>query len=60
MLIATGFVMADWASLIAAVALYVCGTEIRISAEEKLLAEKFGREFAAYWSKAPAYIPFAR
>ncbi len=60
MTIASGFVMADWESLVAATVLYVCGTEIRIAAEENLLAGKFGAEFAAYRAKVPAYIPFVR
>lgn len=59
-LLATGFVIADWKGIFAAVVLYVCGTEIRIAAEEKLLAERFGTEFAVYRASVPAYIPFVR
>ena len=60
MLLATGFVIADWKGIFAAVVLYVCGTEIRIAAEEKLLAERFGTDFAVYWASVPAYVPFVR
>ena len=60
MLLATGFVIADWKGIFAAVVLYVCGTEIRIAAEEKLLAERFGTDFAVYRASVPAYIPFVR
>ena len=60
MLLATGFVVADWMTTVAAVVLYLCGTEIRIAAEEKLLAERFGTDFAVYRANVPAYIPFVR
>lgn len=60
MMLATGLVIADWKAIIAAVALYLCGTEIRIAAEERLLAERFGAEFATYRANVPAYIPFVR
>lgn len=60
MLLATGFVMADWKFTAAGIVLYVCGTEIRIAAEEKLLAERFGEKFRIYRQNVPAYIPFIR
>ena len=60
MLLATGFVIADWKGIFAAVVLYVCGTEIRIAAEEKLLADRFGADFAIYRANVPAYIPLVR
>jgi protein-S-isoprenylcysteine O-methyltransferase Ste14 len=60
MMVATGFVIADWKAVAAAVVLYVGGTEIRIAAEETLLAERFGTDFAVYRASVPAYIPFLR
>lgn len=60
MLLATGFAIADWKASVASVVLYVCGTEIRIAAEEKLLAERFGTDFAVYRANVPTYIPFVR
>jgi protein-S-isoprenylcysteine O-methyltransferase Ste14 len=38
--------------------LYVVGTEIRVRAEEALLAERFGAAFQAYRNRVPAYLPF--
>ena len=35
-------------------------TEIRIRAEDRLLAERFGESFVAYRSRIGAYIPFVR
>ena len=42
------------------VVLYVLGTEVRVRAEEALLAERFGEAFQAYRRRVPAYIPFLR
>jgi protein-S-isoprenylcysteine O-methyltransferase Ste14 len=41
-------------------ALFVLGTEIRIRAEDRLLAARFGREFEDYRGTVRAYIPFVR
>ena len=40
--------------------LYVVGTEIRVRAEEALLAERFGTAFEAYRERVPAYLPFPK
>jgi protein-S-isoprenylcysteine O-methyltransferase Ste14 len=45
---------------IAAVVFYIIGTEIRIRAEDALLAAHFGEQHAAWRAKTPAYIPFIR
>jgi protein-S-isoprenylcysteine O-methyltransferase Ste14 len=47
-------------SFIVALALFVTGTEIRVRIEDKLLAEKFGAEFAEYRRTTPAYVPLLR
>jgi protein-S-isoprenylcysteine O-methyltransferase Ste14 len=60
MIIATGLVMTNWIVLVIASALYMIGTEIRVRAEERLLASRFGGEFEAYKRKVPAYLPFIR
>jgi protein-S-isoprenylcysteine O-methyltransferase Ste14 len=41
-------------------ALFICGTEIRVHSEERLLASRFGGQFDAYRKSVPAYIPFVR
>jgi protein-S-isoprenylcysteine O-methyltransferase Ste14 len=38
----------------------VAGTEIRVRIEEKLLAARFGEQYAEYRRRVPAYVPFAR
>jgi len=60
MLLATGFAKTWWPLLLAGIVCFVIGTEIRVRAEEKLLAARFGEEFARYKAKTPAYFPFIR
>jgi protein-S-isoprenylcysteine O-methyltransferase Ste14 len=60
MLLATVFAWSWWPLGIAAVMFYIIGTEIRIRAEEALLAAHFGDRFIAWRAKTPAYIPFIR
>jgi protein-S-isoprenylcysteine O-methyltransferase Ste14 len=60
MLLATGFAKTWWPLLVIGVIFFVVGTEIRVRAEEKLLGERFGEEFARYKAQTPAYLPFLR
>jgi protein-S-isoprenylcysteine O-methyltransferase Ste14 len=60
MLLATGAAWTWWPMFIAAVVIFLAGNEIRVRAEDRLLAERFGPTFAAYRSRVPAYIPFIR
>ena len=60
MLLQTGLAKAWWPLLVAGVVFYIIGTEIRIRAEERLLAARFGEEFSAYRRSARAYVPFLR
>ena len=60
MLLATGLIKAWWPLLIAGLVFYVIGTEIRVRAEDGLLAARFGEEFARYKRTAHAYVPFIR
>lgn len=48
-----------WAAL-AAIAICVCGTEIRVRAEDSLLRQRFGERFEEYRRRVPAYLPFLR
>jgi protein-S-isoprenylcysteine O-methyltransferase Ste14 len=43
-----------------ALALFLAGTEIRVRIEDRLLAERFGKEFREYRRSTPAYIPLVR
>ncbi len=60
MLLATGFVWAWWPMLVLALIFYFAGTEIRVRAEDRLLAGRFQDSFTVYRSRVPAYIPFLR
>jgi protein-S-isoprenylcysteine O-methyltransferase Ste14 len=60
MLLATGFAKTWWPLLVAGVIFFIIGTEIRVRAEERLLEQRFGEEFAQYKTQTPAYLPFLR
>jgi protein-S-isoprenylcysteine O-methyltransferase Ste14 len=60
MLLATGCCATWWPMFMAAVVVFLIGTEIRIRAEERLLAERFQDAFTAYRSRVRGYIPFVR
>lgn len=60
MVLATGFCWTWWPMMIAAVVCFLAGTEIRVRAEDRLLAERFPEEHAAYRKRVPAYLPFLR
>ena len=60
LLLATGLLLASLTACIVALVVFLIGTEIRIHAEERLLAERFGQQFAGYKARVPAYIPFLR
>ena len=60
MLLATGLLQASLNACAMALVVFLTGTEIRIQAEDRLLAERFGREFADYKARVPAYLPFLR
>jgi protein-S-isoprenylcysteine O-methyltransferase Ste14 len=49
-----------WPMAIGSVIAFIAGTEIRIRAEECLLAGRFGDSFSAYRARTSAYIPFLR
>jgi protein-S-isoprenylcysteine O-methyltransferase Ste14 len=60
MVLATGFCWTWWPLFTAAVIFFVIGTEIRVRAEDRLLAERFGETFAEYRKRVPAYVPLVR
>jgi protein-S-isoprenylcysteine O-methyltransferase Ste14 len=60
MLLATGFAWTWWPQFLAAIVFFVAGTEIRVRAEDRLLAERFGGTFAAYRARVKAYLPLVR
>jgi protein-S-isoprenylcysteine O-methyltransferase Ste14 len=60
MLLAVGTAWTWWPMLVASVIFYLIGTEIRVRAEDRLLASRFGEEFVVYKRTTPAYLPFVR
>jgi protein-S-isoprenylcysteine O-methyltransferase Ste14 len=57
MLVANGIAWSRWEALLAAVAVYLAGTAIRVRSEETLLRGAFGAEFEEYAQRVPAVIP---
>jgi len=57
MLTATAAAYTWWPMWIAGTVFFLIGTEIRIAAEDRLLAERFGDVFVAYRSRVKAYFP---
>jgi protein-S-isoprenylcysteine O-methyltransferase Ste14 len=55
--LATGLVLSAWWALVAGIIAYIVGTQIRIRAEEGLLRETFGAQFADYAARVPALLP---
>jgi protein-S-isoprenylcysteine O-methyltransferase Ste14 len=60
MFLATGAAWTWWPLWVAACIPFLAGTEIRMQAEDRLLAERFKESFTAYRSRVSAYIPFIR
>jgi protein-S-isoprenylcysteine O-methyltransferase Ste14 len=60
MLVATLLAWTWWPMAIGSLVFFLTGTEIRVHAEERLLGERFGEEYAAYRKRTRAYIPFLR
>jgi len=60
MLVTTGMMWTWWPMFVGALVFFLAGTEIRVRAEDRLLAERFGESFAAYRARVRAYIPFVR
>lgn len=60
LLLATGAAASSLLATTAATAIYVAGTLIRISREDRLLREAFGTAYEAYARKVPALIPKVR
>ena len=55
-----GFIGTPLWMFLAATAVFVAGTEIRVRIEDRLLAERFGEDFRQYQRSKPAYVPLIR
>jgi protein-S-isoprenylcysteine O-methyltransferase Ste14 len=60
MLLALGLLLSRWPALLAALVLFIAGTEIRVRTEDRLLRGRFGKEFESYAARVPAYLPWLR
>jgi protein-S-isoprenylcysteine O-methyltransferase Ste14 len=59
MLLSAGLCLTWWPMLLAGIAFFLLGTEIRVHAEERLLAAHFPA-YAGYRARTRAYLPFLR
>jgi protein-S-isoprenylcysteine O-methyltransferase Ste14 len=59
-LCATGWLVTPLPVLLAAVIIFMIGTEIRVRIEDRLLADRFGERFLQYQHRIAAYVPFIR
>ena len=60
LLIGTGLLLAPLWLMALGVAVFLCGTEIRVRVEDAMLAARFGQEFEQYRSAVSAYLPGLR
>ena len=60
LLLGTGLLITPIPLLVAAIVIFICGTEIRVRVEDHLLASQFGIQFHDYQRGVAAYIPFVR
>lgn len=60
MLLSTLAAWTWWPMALGSVIAFLAGTEVRIRAEESLLAEHFGASFTAYRKRTYAFLPFIR
>lgn len=58
--IALALMLAVWWTAVIGAVIFFIGTEIRVRAEERLLAGRFGASFDAYRARVSAYIPGLR
>jgi protein-S-isoprenylcysteine O-methyltransferase Ste14 len=59
-LLSTLCLLTGWPWALLSLGLFAAGTEIRVHTEDRLLASRFGGQFAEYRKKVPAYVPFVR
>ena len=57
MLLGTIFLITNWTAALVSVALLFTGTELRIAAEERVLAEHFPEAFELYRDRTAAWLP---
>lgn len=57
LMLASGLAFTRWWTLVAAVAFFLIGNQIRMNAEERLLRETFGAVYEDYARRVPAFLP---
>jgi protein-S-isoprenylcysteine O-methyltransferase Ste14 len=58
--VATALLITPLRLFLFALVVFLIGTTIRIRAEEKLLADRFGEQFTAYRRSVSRLVPFVR
>jgi protein-S-isoprenylcysteine O-methyltransferase Ste14 len=58
LLCAIAVMITGWGLFLVALIVFIAGTEIRVRAEEKLLALRFGQEYEKYKKSVAAYVPY--
>jgi protein-S-isoprenylcysteine O-methyltransferase Ste14 len=59
-LLCTLMLLTPWQWGLAALGLFLAGTEIRVRSEDRLLESRFHATFRRYRDQVPAYLPFVR
>jgi protein-S-isoprenylcysteine O-methyltransferase Ste14 len=57
MMLATGLAVSNWIRFPISILVFVVGTDIRVSREEKLLRSEFGEQWDEYKRSVPAVLP---
>jgi len=57
MMVASGLAISRWWAILAALAMFVTGTMVRVRIEERLLREEFGQRYDEYAAQVPALLP---
>lgn len=60
LLVSWGTALAWWPMIVAGLAFFLAGIEVRVRAEDRLLRGRFGERFEQYRSRVRAYLPFLR
>lgn len=58
--LALALMLSSWWTAVIGAVIFFIGTEIRVQAEERLLAGRFGASFDSYRKRVPAYVPGVR
>jgi len=58
--LSTGILITPWRTFLISLVVFVIGQEIRVWSEDRLLVERFGKQYGEYRKRVWAYVPFVR